>query len=153
MNRDEPLPSKKRRTEHDLSGDDEVASHGEALRDVLSPNQVSPRAKRKAPTQWNLSSDGNGAGGAPRGIPFEHDAETPSIESAARSIIIFSPAPEAKTEAQLASGATSTSATDEEADNHTLTRMLEDPTGRLRQSPQLTFSMHDRCLQPAMGST
>ena len=94
--------------------------------------------KRKAPTQWNCSSDENTAGGPSRGNRFEQDVGTPSIESAARSVALFPPAPEAKPEAQLASGATSISAPDEEADNHTLTRMLEDPTGRLRQSPNTT---------------
>lgn len=55
---------------------------------------------------------------------------------------MFPPAPEAKSEAQLASGVILDSAVDEEANNHTLTCMLEDPTGRLHQSlptPNMIF--------------
>jgi len=66
---------------------------------------------------------------------YRPDVEAPSIESAARSIELFPPKAEEKPEAALMSRSTTASGVDEVADNHTLTRMLQDPTGRLRQLP------------------
>ena len=56
---------------------------------------------------------------------------TPSIGDAARSIGLFPHRPDLKPEIKVQSDRASTSGGDEEADNHTMTRMLEDSTGRL----------------------
>ncbi|CAF9927960.1 MAG: hypothetical protein ALECFALPRED_003918 [Alectoria fallacina] len=56
---------------------------------------------------------------------------TPSIGDAARSIGFFPHRADLKPEIKVQSDRASTSGGDEEADNHTMTRMLEDGTGRL----------------------
>ena len=70
---------------------------------------------------------------------YNMDDGTPSIESAARTIGLFPLLPQETASAPMASRDTSTTGNDEEAENHTMTRMLEDPTGRLCQSLLVSY--------------
>ena len=62
---------------------------------------------------------------------YKTDIGIPSIGDPARSMSYFPQGAGSKPEIRLQSDVTSNSGGDEEADNHTMTRMLEDVTGRL----------------------
>lgn len=121
-------------------GDGSTQNGGSPLQSP--PDQLSPQSQRLSkPSQWGYSVEANELGNCIKTEPFRPDFETPSIESAARSIRLFPPRTDEKPEAALTSRGTPASGVDEEADNHTLTRMLQDQTGRLCQSYRLPLTL------------
>ena len=120
-------------TENDVSGFGSTPKHNDGSTPLQSPpGQLSPHSQRApGPGQWAYPTETNEISIGLKREPYRPDVEAPSIESAARSIELFPPKVEEKPEAALMSRGTTTSGVDEVADNHTLTRMLQDPTGRL----------------------
>lgn len=134
---DDQSPSKRRLTENDASGFAN-ASIDNGPSPLQSPeNHQSPQAQRPSnPSQWALCEEAKESPNnhAIKLEPFRSDMETPSIECAARSVGLLVPKPDESAEASMMSRGTTASAGDEEADNHTMTRLLQDPTGRLCES-------------------
>ncbi|KAI9881117.1 MAG: hypothetical protein M1830_008275 [Pleopsidium flavum] len=119
-------------TESDVSGIGNASNHSGGSPLHSPPGQLSPQSQRPSrASQWGYSTEANEFSKALKTEPFEPEFEAPSIESAARSIGLFPPRADEKPEAALMSRGTTASGVDEEAVNHTLTRMLQDPTGRL----------------------
>ncbi len=119
-------------TESDVSGFGNASNHSGGSPLQSPPGQLSPQSRRPSRTNpWGYSTEANEFSNDLKTEPFRPDLEAPSIESAARSIRLFPPRVDEKPEAASMSRGTTASGVDEEADNHTLTRMLQDPTGRL----------------------
>ena len=118
-----------------------TCTYTDHARDGSSPAQ--PSAKRR--TKESDVSSRSGAlknGGSPSATNYLPDAplglkmyrpggSTPSIGDAARSISYLPHRADSKPEIRVNSDHASNSGGDEEAENHTMTRMLEDSTGRL----------------------
>lgn len=132
-------PSKRRLTENDVSGFGDTPKRNDGSPPLRSPpGQLSPQSHRASgPGQWVHPAETSDYRNGLKTEVYQPDVEAPSIESAARSIELFPPKAEEKPEASLISRGTTASGVDEVADNHTLTRMLQDPTGRLCWLPFL----------------
>lgn len=109
--------------------------------DGSSPAQPSAKRRIRESDVSNTPSSSNGGGkpsavnyppAAPPGLQsYRPRVGIPSVKDAARSAGYFPHTADLKPEIKVHSDFASNSGGDEEADNHTMTRMLEDGTGRL----------------------
>ncbi|KAI9812163.1 MAG: hypothetical protein M1827_004829 [Pycnora praestabilis] len=136
------FPIAKRRLTSSEDPDFEVSNPSGISPQQVTSSRLSPQSERRqALPQWDYAVEANGFGDAmKKRESLNPGVETPTIESAARSIGFFPNKNEGDVKLPLSSRGSTSSADPEEAVyNYTSSRMLQDPTGRLCQS----FPLYD----------